>query len=133
MGNLISILGLLVGLLGGGGVFITWMLYRKQTKRFKEAEAFEKDAQAWKTALESLQNQVNWQEERLSILQKTLLEKESYVLVISKEKDILEVKHAKNKSAINKAHGCELSSSCPVLKQQAKNDDEYIHSIEKVK
>lgn len=125
----------------GGTALITLLMYRKQQKRFKTAEAFEKEVQALAGtvsaqdgAIETLQKQVAWQDVRIEAMQKTINEKDVYIGSISLDKHTLEIKHAKNKSAINKAYECAFcpnSSDCPVLKQRAYNEEEYLKNIQR--
>lgn len=132
MSDFATILSLIFGFLGGGGALITYLLYRKQLKRFKNAEAVEKEVATLRGAIAAMEQNQKWYEERLSSLQKLLLEKESYVEVLSKDKNLLEIKHSKNKSAINKAYECKFctdTAKCPVLIQRSKNEDEYLKTI----
>lgn len=130
-----------VSTLCGGGTVITLFLFRRQQKRFKNAEAFEKEVQALQNTIDSLQKQVNWQEERLNDMQKLLIGKDAYIAEISREKHTLEIKHARNKSAINKAYECpnrakckdDPDSFCPVLMQRKQNEEEYLKEISKEK
>jgi TPP-dependent indolepyruvate ferredoxin oxidoreductase alpha subunit len=108
------------------------VLYRKQQKRFKTAEAFEKEVTALKTTVEILQQQVAFQEGRINETQKLVINKDAYIAQLSQEKHAIEIKHAKNKSAINKAYGCghcSDASLCPVLKQRTENEEEYLKTL----
>lgn len=134
MADWISILGIVLGFLGGGGVVVTWILYRKQEKRLRNAEAVEKEVESLRKTVETLQLNQTFYEERLKALQALVVEKDTYIGVLSGDKHTLEVKHAKNKSAINLAHSCGFIScpdDCVVLRQRAKNDEEYAKRIEK--
>lgn len=135
MSDFTTVLSLILGFLGGGGALVTYMLYRKQLKRFKNAEAVEKEVATLRSAIAAMEQNQKWYEERLASLQKLLLEKESYVEVLSKDKNLLEIKHSKNKSAINKAYECSFcpdTSKCPVLIQRSKNEDEYLRTLTSV-
>lgn len=119
--------------LTGGTAFYTFIMYRQQAKRFKTAEAFEKEVNALKSTIEGLQKQIEFQENRLNEMQKTLVNKDAYIGTLTADKSVLEVKHAKNKSAINRAYGCNFCDSaanCPVLQQRALNEEEYLKRIE---
>ena len=121
--------------LTGGTAFYTFIMYRQQAKRFKTAEAFEKEVTALKSTIEGLQKQIEFQEGRLNEMQKTLVNKDAYIVTLTADKSVLEVKHAKNKSAINRAYGCSFCDSvanCPVLQQRALNEEEYLKRIEHV-
>ena len=129
MSDFTTVLSLIFGFLGGGGALVTYMLYRKQLKRFKNVE---KEVATLRSAITAMEQNQKWYEERLSSLQKLLLEKESYVEVLSKDKNLLEIKHSKNKGAINKAYECSFcpdTSKCPVLIQRSKNEDEYLKTL----
>lgn len=135
MSDFTTVLSLIFGFLGGGGALITYMLYRKQLKRFKNAEAVEKEVATLRSAIAAMEQNQKWYEERLASLQKLLLEKESYVEILSKDKNFLEIKHSKNKGAINKAYECSFcsdTSKCPVLIQRSKNEEEYIRTLTNV-
>lgn len=135
MSDFTTVLSLILGFLGGGGALVTYMLYRKQLKRFKNAEAVEKEVATLRSAIAAMEQNQKWYEERLASLQKLLLEKESYVEVLSKDKNLLVIKHSKNKGAINKAYECSFcpdTSKCPVLIQRSKNEDEYLRTLTNV-
>lgn len=135
MSDFTTVLSLIFGFLGGGGALVTYMLYRKQLKRFKNAEAVEKEVATLRSAIAAMEQNQKWYEERLGSLQKLLLEKESYVEILSRDKNFLEIKHSKNKGAINKAYECSFcpdTSKCPVLIQRSKNEDEYLRTLTSV-
>jgi predicted patatin/cPLA2 family phospholipase len=120
--------------LSGGSTVITLFMYRKQQKRFKTAEAFEREVDALKNTVEIMRKQQEFYESRLAELQKLIVNKDAYIEQLSRGSHIMEVKHAKNKSAINKAYECrfcEKTSECPVLIQRAKNEEDYLRKIEK--
>ena len=122
----------IVSLLCGSTTIVTFVLYRKQQKRFKTAEAFEKEVIALKGTVEILQQQITFQENRITDTQKLVINKDAYIAQLSHEKHVLEVKHAKNKSAINKAYGCihcSDASLCPVLVQKAANEESYLTEL----
>lgn len=118
----------------GGSTLITLIMYRRQQKRFKTAEAFEKEVAALQASVALMQGQIKFLNESLSDTQKLVVEKDAYIGTLSSDKHTLEVKHAKNKSAINTAYGCpfcEDKAECPVLKKRTKNEEEYLRKIEK--
>lgn len=134
MNDFMQIFSLVFGFLGGSGALITFLLYRKQLKRFKNAEAFEKEVEALNKTVLILQQQIEWQGKQIEGMQRTDGEKNAYIAQLSADKHVLEIKHAKNKSAINKAYECPLcddKANCPVLKQRAINEEEYLRKIEK--
>ena len=117
----------------GGSTFFTLFMYRKQQKRFKTAEAFGNEVSALAAAQGLLRDQITFQAGRIDELQKLLVSKDDYIGQISAEKHTIEMKHAKNKSAINKAYECrfcENTADCPVLIQRAQNEEEYLRKIE---
>lgn len=120
--------------LTGATTFMAWFMYRKQEKRFKTAEAFEKEVLSLRLAMNTLQEQVKWYGERLNETQALIVSKDAYITQISGEKHTLEIKNSRNKNAINKAFNCrfcEAPSECPVLIQRASNEEEYLKQIER--
>ena len=120
----------------GGSTIITLFVYRKQQTRFKPAEAFEKEVLALKATVELMQGQIQFCNERMAELQKLVVDKDAYINQITLDKHMVEVKHAKNKSAINKAYECEHCkdvSNCPVLKQRAANEEAYLKQLQNEK
>lgn len=116
------------------GTIITIFMYRKQAKRFKTAEAFEKEVVALKATVESLQGQLSFYDGRLNEMQKLVIGKDTYIAQLTADKHTLEVKHAKNKSAINKAYECQYCDNkarCPVLMQRAANEEAYLQELNK--
>lgn len=69
MGEVITIVTSIFGLLSGSGAFITFVLYRKQQKRLKNAEAVEKEVSTLRSTIETLQTNMKFYEERLNTLQ----------------------------------------------------------------
>ena len=135
-----AILQIILGVLtviSSGSAIVIGLLFRKQTARIKNAEAVEKEVQALRGTVVSLQKQQEFYEKRLEAMQKLIVDKDNYIAVISHDKEVVEIKHAKNKSAINRAHECEFcrgdTSKCPVLAQRMRNEEEYLQSIEKRK
>ena len=127
------ILGVLT-LISGSTTGISLFMYRRQSRRFKNAEAFEKEVAALSSTVENLKSQISFYDERLNKLQELIVNKDVYIGVISEEKNALEIKHARNKSAINRAYACGYCSDlkdCPVLKQRTKNEEEYLKIINK--
>lgn len=118
----------------GGSTIVTLFIYHKQQKRFKTAEAFEKEVTALQASVTLMQGQIKFLNESLTDTQKLVVEKDTYIGTLSKDKHTLEIKHAKNKSAINTAYGCQFcedKAECPVLKQRAQNEEEYLRKIER--
>lgn len=135
-----AILQIVLGMLtviSSGSAIVIGLMFRKQTARVKNAEAVEKEVQALRSTVVSLQKQQEFYEKRLEAMQKLIIDKDNYIAVISHDKEVVEIKHAKNKSAINRAHECEFckgdTAKCPVLAQRMRNEEEYLQSIEKRK
>lgn len=135
-----AILQIILGVLtviSSGSAIVIGLMFRKQTARVKNAEAVEKEVQALRGTVVSLQKQQEFYEKRLEAMQKLIIDKDNYIAVISHDKEVVEIKHAKNKSAINRAHECEFckgdTAKCPVLAQRMRNEEEYLQSIEKRK
>lgn len=134
MNEFIQIFSLIFGVLGGSGALITFLLYRKQLKRFKNAEAFEKEVEALNKTVLILQQQIEWQGKQIENMQRTNGEKDAYIAQLASDKHVLEIKHAKNKGAINRAYECVLcndKAECPVLKKRAENEEDYLRKIER--
>lgn len=141
---LTAVASLLTVVTGGGGV-----LFRRQQKRTKTAEAFRQEVDAMKVAIETMElsykaqieglkdfykNQFDMAYTRIDKLQSDLQKQDVMNSHLRSANDVLEVKHAKNKSAINRAHECafcDTPANCPVLKQRSINEEEYLRSIEK--
>ncbi|MDL2303209.1 hypothetical protein LJC28_02325 [Dysgonomonas sp. OttesenSCG-928-D17] len=127
-----AILTSIISILCGSSTVITFILYRKQQKRFKTAEAFEKEVDALKNTVETMRQQLQFYDGRLTEMQKLVVGKDAYINQLSQEKHTLEIKNSKNKSAMNKAYSCEHCSEvslCPVLMQRAANEEEYLKSL----
>ena len=69
MSDFTTVLSLILGFLGGGGALVTYILYRKQLKRFKNAEAGEKEVATLRSAIAAMEQNQKWYEERLGSLQ----------------------------------------------------------------
>jgi hypothetical protein len=116
----------------GGSSFYTIFLYRRQAKRFKTAEAFEQEVKAMEGTVSILQEQIEFCQGRINSLQELIISKDTYIEQLSGENHTLEIKHSRNKSAMNKAHECKFcpdTSQCPVLIQKIANDELYLSEI----
>lgn len=121
--------------IAGSTTFITLFMYRKQTARTKNAEAFDKEVTALRVTVETLQKQVEWQAKQIIEVQSQVAAKDVHITQITREKHVLEIKHAKNKSAINCAYECTnriAPDKCPVLLARAKNELDYVTEITKI-
>lgn len=118
----------LISLIFGSSTIVTYGLYRKQQKRLRTAEAFAKEVEALKSTINAMQQQMQYYEGRLTEMQKLIIGKDTYIAQISQDRHTLEIKNAKNKSAINKAYGCVYRSdthACPVLTQRISNEKDF--------
>lgn len=116
----------------GGTSFITMVIFRKQTRRLKDAEVSEKEVSTLRSVVETLKTQMDWMNDRITSLQSMITNKDSIIEQLNIDKNTLEIKNAKNKGAINKALSCiycSTQSLCPVLVQRKVHEDEYLHTI----
>ncbi len=116
-------------LLGGGGI-----VYHRQSKRSKTAEAFAAEVAALKASQEVWKEQIAFLNARVDDLQRIVLDQDTREHQLRDTVSVLEIKHAKNKSAINTAYGCcfcDTPAKCPVLIARTRNEDEYTAIIEK--
>lgn len=123
---------LISSLLASGVINV--VLYRKVDKRTKTAEAFEKEVLALSNAMESMKKHQGYTDNRLEWMQSELTKKDMYNSQLMKEKHTLEVKHSRNKSAMNKAYECTFcddKSQCPVLMERRNNDEQYLAELKK--
>lgn len=98
MDYLVQIILACVGVIGSGSSVVMWVLFRKQTARIKNAEAVEKEVQSLRSTVDALQQQQEFYEKRLKAMQDLVIGKDNYIAVISNDKQVLEVKHAKIKA-----------------------------------
>jgi predicted ribosome quality control (RQC) complex YloA/Tae2 family protein len=108
------------------------VLYRKVDKRTKTAEAFEKEVSALSATIEAMKRHQEHTDQRLERMQNELTKMDVFNTQLMKEKHILEVKHSRNKSAMNKAYECAFcddKSLCPVIRQRATNDEIYLKEL----
>lgn len=124
-----------IGLLGGGGLVVSALFFRKATKRLKTAEAYSAEFDGLSKTCSELRSQIEFLNGRMNAMQELNINKDVYIGTLSNDKHVLEVKHAKNKSAINKAHECSFcdspSTECVVLIQRTKNEEEYLRMVER--
>lgn len=133
MGDLISLLGIIFGFLGGGSALMTWLLYRRQSERIKNAEAFEKEVSALRSEIEELRKSVEFERKQREQDKEIISKLEIINTQLHAESNTLEIKNARNKKAINSAYGCTFchdSSNCPVLKQRQQNEDDYLRELQ---
>ena len=131
-----SLITSILSILCGSSTVMTFILYPKQQRRFKTAEAFEKEVDALKNTVETMRQQLQFYDGRLTEMQKLVVGKDLYISQLSQEKHVLEIKNSKNKSAMNKAYSCEHCtdiSLCPVLIQRAANEEAYLNELNESK
>lgn len=129
----LQIISIVFGVLGGSGALVTYLLYSKQLKRFKNAEAFEKEVQALKAAMSVLEQQITFQAGQITSLQQSYAARDTEAKQLERSLHICEVKNSKNKGAINRAYECTFcsdTSKCPVILQRVRNEQEYLKALE---
>lgn len=98
----------------GGTSLYTLVLYRRQTKRFKDAEAFEKEVKALEAALTVMREQIDFCQTQIETLQKSVLHKDERISRLN--------------SVIVAAHKCShitKVTECPVLVKKSEDDALY--------
>lgn len=129
----LQIISIIFGVLGGSGALVTYLLYSKQLKRFKNAEAFEKEVQALKAAMSVLEQQITFQAGQITSLQQSYAARDTEAKQLERSLHICEVKNSKNKSVISQAYECTFcpdTSKCPVILQRVRNEQEYLKALE---
>lgn len=129
-----NILSIVLTFLGSGSAVVTWLLYRKQSVRIKNAEAFEREVEALRHEIEELRASVEFERSQREKDKELLAKADALNRQLRSEFNNVEIKNAKNKSALNKAYECTFcpdSSLCPALKQRKKNEDEYLVELQR--
>lgn len=98
----------------GGTSLYTLVLYRRQTKRFKDAEAFEKEVKALEAALNVMREQIEFCQTQIETLQKSVLHKGGR---ISHLNDVIVAAH--------KCSHITNVTECPVLVKKSEYDALY--------
>lgn len=98
----------------GGTSLYTLMLYRRQTKRFKDAEAFEEEVKALEAALNVMREQIEFCQTQIETLQKSVLHKDGR---ISRLNRVI--------VAANKCSHITNVTECPVLVKKSEYDALY--------
>lgn len=133
MESWIALVSAVLGFLGAGSSVVTFILFRKQSVRIKNAEAFEKEVSALRGEIEALKADLKFEREQREKDKELIIRVEDDNSALHAENRTLEIKNAKNKKAINQAYGCSFcneSSNCPVLMQRKKNEDEYLRELQ---
>ena len=90
----LQIISIVFGVLGGSGALVTYLLYSKQLKRFKNAEAFEKEVQALKAAMSVLEQQITFQAGQITSLQQSYAARDTEAKQLERSLHICEVKNS---------------------------------------
>lgn len=115
-------------LLFGASGLVSFVLYYKQTKRTKNAEATIKEIGALKNTIDLLEQRIESLHKEVGILQQRIDSKDGVLDAMQKRYSELEKKYNMKKSAISCALSCTGTSAneCPVLKRQTELDDKYL-------
>jgi biopolymer transport protein ExbB/TolQ len=136
MENWVAVVSLIFNLLLSGGVVTTFLLYRKQSVRIKNAEAFASEVEVLRSEVKALQESVEFERKQREEDKKIIVTLETLNTSLFHAKSGLEVKYALRKKATNRAYECTFcpdSSKCPVLMQVKYNDDNELKSLVKNK
>lgn len=136
MDGIVQIVLAVITLLSGGSAFASFLLYRKQSTRIKTAEAFESEVKALRLEIDALKEQINFERTCREEDKKTILTLETHNTQLIEDKAATEIKHARNKKALNRAYECTHCAStndCPVIKQRLVNEEEYLKELERKK
>lgn len=133
MTNIISFIqDILLPLIGTSGIIWT-ILYYKQTRRVKTAEATNSEIDALKNAIQTMREQVDHLNQQIERLHKRVEKKEELVDILRSNLSLKEWKYNLKKQSIAQAYGCSFSKDCPVLERQSLLDSEYLEKIESIK
>lgn len=136
MENWVAIVSIIFNLLLGGGVVTTFLLYRKQSVRIKNAEAFSAEVAVLRAEVEELRKSLDFERKQREEDKKIIAKVEALNTALFHDKNGLEIKNALYKKAMNRAYECTFcpdSSKCPVLIQRKHNDDNELKSLIKAK
>ena len=106
-----------LSILFGSSSILTVILFARQSKRIKNAEAFSKEVEALKETVETLREEVRFDKERISQLQKEVLD------LTSRRRKTLENLY----QLLRTARTCpyiEHPDKCPVLAENSKTNVE---------
>ena len=132
MDNLILILGLAVVV---GMIVLNGFIFRKQSRRIKEAEARIKEAEAKAKEIEVLKDTIAQMEKSIDFFYKNfermkeiMKAKDDAIIELSHDKSEAQKENEMNKKAINQAISCEHvpdDKECPVLVQKRKDEKKH--------
>lgn len=131
--DFVSVLGVVFGFLGSGSAVLTWVVYRKQSLRIKNAEAYEKEVDVLRKEIAELRNAIEFERKQREADREVIVRLELLNSELRDKNDVAEIKNARNKKALNKAYECEFcpdSSKCPALVQRKRNEDEYLRELQ---
>ncbi len=130
--NAMTLIGYVVGIVGGSSVLMQW-IFNRDTKKIDNTA---KEVASLQSVVTALQREIDNQSTRIDRLLNEITERETSLSILRKDKHTLEVKHAKNKSCINKAFACEYltdKNKCPVLIARAENEKAWTEELERKK
>lgn len=136
MENWVAIVSLIFNLLLGGGVVTTFLLYRKQSIRIKNAEAFSAEVAVLRNEVDELRKSLDFERRQREEDKKIIARIEALNSTLYFDKNNLEIKNSLNKKAMNRAYECTFcrdSGKCPVLVQRKHNDDNELKTLIKQK
>jgi septal ring factor EnvC (AmiA/AmiB activator) len=121
LNTLITIFALIFG--AGGSVMS--IIYFRQNKRIKNAEADNAELDKLRKGFEILQQRVDDLYKELKETRSQLARVRAENTELYKDKNILELKNSQKKSCIHRAHECKYEKFCPVLMRQREIEDDY--------
>lgn len=136
MAEWISIISVIFNLLLGGGVVTTFILYRKQSVRIKNAEAFAQEVNVLRSEIDELRKSLEFERKQREEDKKVIARIELLNTQLFNDKSSLEIKNALYKKAMNRAYECTFcseSGKCPVLIQRKHNEDNELKTLIKQK
>lgn len=104
----------------------TWVLYRKQSVRIKNAEAFQHEVEVLRKEIDELRKSLDFERKQREEDKKVISTVEGLNAHLYEAKNTLQIKVAQQKKALNRAFECmfcEDVAECPVMKQRRYNDD----------
>lgn len=136
MAEWLAIVSIVLNLLLGGGVVTTFVLYRKQSVRIKNAEAFEHEVNVLRNEIDELRKSLDFERRQREEDKKVIARVELLNTTLYHDKSSLEIKNALYKKAMNRAYECTFcteSGKCPVLQQRKYNEDNELKTLIKHK
>ena len=131
MDNLTLFLGFAVVV---GTIIVNGFIFRRQSRRIKDAEARLKEAEAKTSEFESFKKRIQFYDEQFERMKEMMVSKDAAIVKLSSEKCEVQKENERNKRAINKAISCKLvtdNEECPVLAQKRKDSEKTHKNKEK--